>query len=483
MQTIFWHDYETFGADPKRNPPCQFAGIRTDLELNIIEDPVTFYCAPAEDCLPEPEACLVTGITPQKAKAEGLYEAEFAFRVNKLFSQAQTCVAGYNSLRFDDEVTRNLLYRNFYDPYLREWSGGNSRWDLIDVVRLVHALRPSALVWPKNEAGVTSFKLESLTLANGIEHASAHDAMSDVYATITLAKLIKQREPALFDWAFAFRNKAKVQESIIVEVHKPLLHISSKYSADKGCVALVAPLFWHPTNKNGVLVFDLRANPGEWSGMSVEQLRESIYKKTSELKEGEHRLPVKTVHINKCPILLPASSMRKIEAERRLAWGLDEDLIRDNLKALRSDDNREFIARLRQVFEEPYEGESIDDPDLMIYQGGFFGPADKKEMERIRLSDGEALASGSFRFQDERLPEMLVRYKARNFPEILSEEEADQWHRFRCEKLLHGRDGYLNFKDFGTKLARLLAGSEVSESQKFILEELQYYAESIFPYE
>ena len=193
MQTIFWHDYETFGADTRKDRPCQFAGVRTDLDLNIISDPITLYCKPNDDFLPSPDACLITGITPQHAYQEGVKEVEFAQRINTIFSVPETCVAGYNSIRFDDEISRNLFYRNFIDPYEREWKNGNSRWDIIDLVRLTYALRPDGINWPKDENDQPSFRLERLTEANNIAHEAAHDAMSDVYATIAVAKLIKEK--------------------------------------------------------------------------------------------------------------------------------------------------------------------------------------------------------------------------------------------------------------------------------------------------
>jgi exodeoxyribonuclease-1 len=219
MQSIFWHDYETFGANPQKDRPCQFAGVRTDLDLNIIEEPVTFYCKPSEDFLPSPEACLITGITPQVAMREGEVEALFAEKINHIFSVPGTCVAGYNSIRFDDEVSRNLFYRNFIDPYEREWKSGNSRWDIIDVVRLVYVMKPDTLNWPLNDDGSVSFRLELLTKENGIEHLSAHDAMSDVYATIELARLIKERQPKLYDWVFMMRDKNKINDMFDFDTH------------------------------------------------------------------------------------------------------------------------------------------------------------------------------------------------------------------------------------------------------------------------
>ncbi|MGH8474260.1 MAG: exonuclease domain-containing protein, partial [Methylococcales bacterium] len=127
--TLYWHDYETFGTDPAWDRPAQFAGLRTGEDLEIIAEPLVLYCKPADDMLPNPEACLITGITPQLASRKGLPEADFIAAIHEQLAQPATCGAGYNSLRFDDEVTRNCLYRNFYDPYAREWQHGNSRWD------------------------------------------------------------------------------------------------------------------------------------------------------------------------------------------------------------------------------------------------------------------------------------------------------------------------------------------------------------------
>ncbi|TNE75578.1 MAG: exodeoxyribonuclease I, partial [Gammaproteobacteria bacterium] len=208
--TLYWHDYETFGADPSRDCPSQFAGVRTDEALNIIGEPLSLYCQPPTDRLPSPMACLVTGITPQKAREQGVPEPEFMSEVYRELSRPGTCGVGYNSIRFDDEVTRYALYRNFYDPYEREWKHGNSRWDIIDMVRLARALRPEGIEWPNYEDGSPCFKLEQLTLANGISHEAAHDALSDVLATIAMARLVREKQPKLYHYVYEHRLKQKV---------------------------------------------------------------------------------------------------------------------------------------------------------------------------------------------------------------------------------------------------------------------------------
>ncbi|MGL4204888.1 MAG: exodeoxyribonuclease I, partial [Aeromonadaceae bacterium] len=255
--TFYFHDYETFGTHPGRDRPAQFAGIRTDAELNPIGEPLMIYCQMPTDYLPEPEACLITGITPQLVNRQGVNEAEFIRRIHAEFSQANTCILGYNNIRFDDEFTRYTLYRNYFDPYGYSWQQGNSRWDLLDVVRACYALRPEGINWVYDEEGKPSFRLELLTQANGIGHEHAHDALSDVYATIGMAKLIRDKQPKLFDYLFKLRNKNQVKALIDVISMKPLVHVSGMFSPWQGCASWVSPVAWHPTNANAVIVVDL----------------------------------------------------------------------------------------------------------------------------------------------------------------------------------------------------------------------------------
>ncbi|MDG1655188.1 MAG: exodeoxyribonuclease I, partial [Luminiphilus sp.] len=205
LETLYWHDYETSGASPSSDRPWQFAGVRTTLDLNVVGEPLTVYAKPAVDVLPHPVAVRVTGISPFEAQEKGATEQGFISRIHDELSQPGTCGVGYNSLRFDDEVTRFTLWRNFFDPYAREYSRGNSRWDLIDVVRCFYALRPDSLNWPRRPDGAPSFKLEDLTAANGLEHGAAHDAMSDVTATLQLARALRQSDEVLFDLLLATR--------------------------------------------------------------------------------------------------------------------------------------------------------------------------------------------------------------------------------------------------------------------------------------
>lgn len=475
VTSFYWHDYETFGADPSRDRPVQFAGVRTDTDFNIIGEPLMVYCRPADDFLPNPDACLVTGITPQLAQREGVSEAEFARLIQAELAQPGTCGVGYNSLRFDDEVSRYLFYRNFYDPYAREWQNGNSRWDLIDVLRMARALRPDGIEWPVSAEGYPSLRLEDLTKANELSHENAHDALSDVYATIGMARLLKSAQPKLFDYALGLRDKRRVQSMLDTQSYKPVLHVSSRYPVEYGNTAVVAPLLQHPVNKNAVVVYDLRVDPTAMLAMSAEAIRERLYTATADLAEGEQRIPLKLVHINRCPMLAPASMLSPEEAQRLQISG---DECRAYLSILRQDQH--LAEKLRAVYADSPFAEASD-PDLMLYGGGFFSPSDRQLMDTILQTPVEAMGELDLPFQDGRLEEMLFRYRARNWPDSLSEEEHQRWESFRADRLLRGESGSLCYDAFYKRLNELAAEADNQSDHLPVLQDLATYAESIYP--
>lgn len=432
--TLYWHDYETFGVDPKRDRPAQFSGLRTDEALNEVGEPLVIYCKPARDVLPHPEACLLTGITPQLADAQGILEPEFIARIHAELAQPGTCGVGYNTLRFDDEVTRNTLYRNFYDPYAREWQQGNSRWDLIDLVRMTYALRPEGIEWPRHDDGRPSFRLEDLAAANGIGHESAHDALSDVRATIGLARLIRNRQPRLYDWLFQLRNKRKAAEQLDLVGHELVIHTSRMYPSETGCTTLVMPLVGEPCNNNSVLVYDLRQDPSPFLALDVEDLRDRLFIRAEDLPEGVERLPVKSVKINKCPALAPRKTLDESIAER-IAINLDACARHWELLSA----NKGFMQRVAQAYSSR-EFSPVGDVDLALYDG-FLSDADRPLLARVRDASKQELAQTRFDFHDQRLPELLFRYRARNWPETLSADEAQRWENFCHHRLQDGNGG------------------------------------------
>lgn len=474
--SLYWHDYETFGVDPRRDRPAQFAGVRTDEDLNVAEPPLVLYCQPATDMLPSPDACLVTGITPQKAREEGVSEARFIAAIHAEMARPGTCGLGYNTLRFDDEVTRNCLYRNFFDPYEREWRNGNSRWDVIDMVRLTAALRPDGIEWPLDENGRPSFRLELLTAANGIGHEGAHDALADVYATIELARLIRRRQPKLYDFCWRHRGKREAAAQLRLGALQPVLHVSEKYPAEKGCIAVVAALAPHPANHNGVLVYDLGVEPSPLLELEAEAIRERIFTRTADLPEGTGRVPLKTVHLNKCPIIVPLSVLRSGDAER---LGIDLGRCETHLQRIKR--APDLTAKLAAVFRKPSpESRDGEDPDLMLYEGGFFSDADRLKMARLREMSPDELAALKPDFDDPRLPEMLFRYRARNFPQFLSSEEMARWEAFRRRRLTVPDCGAsITLQDYEARLCELETGGDLAGREREILESLWAYGREI----
>ncbi len=426
--TFLFHDYETFGKSPSLDRPAQFAGIRTDMDFNIIGEPEVFYCQPADDYLPQPEAVMITGITPQVARARGVSEAEFTRRIHQLFSEPNTCVVGYNNVRFDDEVSRNLFYRNFYDPYGWSWQNGNSRWDLLDVMRACYALRPDGINWPENDDGFPSFRLEHLTRANGVEHAHAHDAMSDVWATIAMARLVKEKQPRLYEFLFSQRLKQKIMQLIDIPQMKPLVHISGMFGAARSNTSWIAPLAWHPYNRNALITCDLAGDMTPLLELDAAALRQRLYTRRDELGDALP-IPLKLLHINKCPVVAPANTLRPEDAER---LGVDRQRCLDNLAVLRQ--HPEIRDKVVMLFAEAQPFAKSEDVDAQLYEG-FFSDADRNAMNIIRQTAAENLPALDLRFNDARIDKLLFRYRARNFPGTLDDSEQQRWLQHRREVL------------------------------------------------
>jgi exodeoxyribonuclease-1 len=474
--SFLWYDLETFGTDPAQDRIAQFAAMRTDLDFQPIEPPQILYCRPSEDVLPQPESCLVTGITPQRAASLGVREAEFMAAVHRTFMEPSSCVLGYNTLRFDDEVLRHAFYRNLYDPYEREWKFGNSRWDLIDPIRAAQALRPEGIEWPRDDTGAPVFRLERLAAVNGIRHDSAHDALSDVQATIALARLLRERQPRLFRFLFENRGKHEIERLLGLGSWTPVLHVSEKYPAARNCIALVLPLCRHPRNPNAVLVFDLAADPGLLLDLSAEEIRRRLFSPSDALPEGVERIPLKGVHINRCPVVAPGTVLRAGDAER-----LGIDPVRGAAHGKKLEAAADVVMeKIRAVFSgETVVDSSDQDPELMLYRGGFLPEADRHELERIRRMSPTELARYRPKFIDPRLEEILFRYRARNFPETLTEIERERWESFRRRRLtVPGAAGSLTLAEYFGRITALRA-SERDAARQAILNELEAYGRNL----
>jgi len=473
-RTIYWHDYETFGADARRDRPAQFAGLRTNEDLQVVGEPQVVYCKPADDFLPHPEACLITGITPQLAFKKGICEAQFIASVHGELAHPGTCGAGYNSIRFDDEITRHCLYRNFYDVYAREWQNGNSRWDIIDMVRLTRALRPDGIDWPSDKNGVPSFKLENICQANQLEHTSAHDALSDVRATIELARLIKIRQPKLYAYIYKQRYKKRVSQLITPGSYNPVLHVSGRFPAKTGCCAVVVPLAWHPINQNQIIVYDLSKDPEPLIQLSEDEIKERLFTPAQNLPDGVVRIALKGIQVNKCPVVVPLTTMRSQDADR---LQIDLALCMRHLDLIKSNSN--LTSKIAGVFG-AHPDNAQDDPDLMLYSGGFFNDHDKRQMLKIRQAKPTELGQLRLEFQDRRMTEMFFRYKARNYPHALNQKEAKDWERYRSARL-RDSNATIQIEDYRGIINTIREKTILDARQCNILDQLESWADKVAP--
>jgi exodeoxyribonuclease-1 len=471
--TFYWHDYETFGVLPRRDRPAQFAGLRTDADLVEIGTPQMIYCQPAPDYLPDPESCLLTGILPQTCLEHGLPEHAFAAAIERELAEPGTVGVGYNTIRFDDEVTRHLFWRNLIDPYAREWQNDCGRWDLLDVVRTTFALRPEGIEWPRHEDGRPSFKLEHLTAANGLLHEAAHDALSDVRATIALARLIKNRQPRLWDFCLSLRRKDAVLREIDLLNPRPVLHISGMYGAERGCIAIVWPLAAHPTNKNEIIVWDLANDPAELASLDAATARERMFSRSEDLPEGVSRLPVKTIHINKSPVVV--GNLKTLSPAMAERWQIDVTKAMQHAEAARQ--LPALSSLWAEVFQRPGEAAAVDvDEDLY---GGFVGNGDRRTLNMLRTLGPEHLAQEKVSFQDARLEEVFFRYRARNFPASLGASDLARWEAHRAACLHQGAGSSRSLAAFFEQIDAL--SEQADERGEAILGALYDYAESIAP--
>ncbi len=466
-QTFFFYDLETSGLSARDDRIMQFAGQRTDMDFNPIGDPVNELIKLSDDTLPSPEALLVTGITPQQTVADGYTEAEFAKKLTEEIFTPNTIAIGFNNIQFDDEFIRHLMWRTFHDPYEWSWKDGRSRWDIIDAVRMTRALRPNGIEWPVDTEGKATNRLELLTKANGVDHYKAHDALSDVIATIEVAKLIATKQPQLFQYLLKLRDKREVMKLVNLEDKAPFVHTNGRYDSEHEKTTVAFPL---TSGRNGnVITYDLRYDPTPFLESSSEELAKIMFASREERKkDGFVKLPVGELQYNRAPAVAPLGVL-----EQEDGWGrihLDLDTVEKHKKILLSAPH--FSENIRSLLEGRPEFKPSTDPEGQLYDG-VIGDRDKVRVETVRNASERELVDFHPNFDDERLDPLLLHYKARNYPRSLSEDETILWEEWRANHIAS------RLPQFVSSLARV--ASKANDDQQFVLQELQLWAESISP--
>lgn len=476
MNTFYFYDLETSGFNPREARIMQFAGQRTDMDLNPVGEPHNVLIKMTDDVVPEPDAILVTGITPQKTLADGITEAEFLKLFSDEISIPGTIFIGFNTIRFDDEFMRFLHYRNFYDPYEWQWMDNKSKWDLLDVVRLTRALRPEGIKWPVDSDGAPSNKLGLLTSINNISHQNAHDALSDVRASIDLAKLLKTKQPKLFDYLLGMREKKKIEQ--LVEAGQPFVYASGKFPSQYEKTTVVGLLAKNPNRSGSALVFDLRHNPQDFVEMTPSALAEA-WKFSKD--EKAVRLPVKSLQYNRCPAIAPMGVLDP-DSQKRLS--LDPKVYEANFKSLQKVGKELSIKVLQalELLDKKQQAKLLEDEtevDAQLYDG-FFENEDKTKMRVVRAATPDEISSIDNTFRDQRLRALLPLYRARNFSNVMTDEDRTAWETFRVRKLTGGGTASRLAKFFN-RLGELAEQNGLTNEQMYLLEELQLYGQSIMP--
>jgi exodeoxyribonuclease-1 len=473
MTTFYFYDLETSGFNPREARVMQFGGQRTDMNLEPIGEPHNFFIKLSEDILPDPDAVLVTGITPGKTQADGITEAEFLKTFHKEIATDGTIFVGFNTVRFDDEFMRFMQYRNFYDPYEWQWQDGKSRWDLLDVVRMTRALRPEGIKWPFDSSGVPSNKLTDLTAMNKLDHTDAHDALNDVMATISLARLLRQKQPKLFDYLLRLRDKKELAK--FVKQNPVFLYTSGKYSSEFEKTTLVATMSKHPT-RQGVLVYDLRQDPEPFLTMTPEQLVEVW--RWQEDPEAL-RLPVKTLQFNRCPAVAPPSVLDTSSQER---LHIDIALANQRKEQVTSEAFVKNILKAQEIMDKQQQAQFFAAEQMVDAQlyDKFLSDTDRRALPLVRGADPKELNDLTDKFTDERLKTLLPLYKARNHSKTLTAKEREDWEEYRIKRLMSGGDESRSTRYFA-RISQLRALGQITKEQESLLAELEQYGRKLLP--
>lgn len=477
QETFYFYDLETSGLNSRTDRIMQFAGQRTDRNFQSIGEPTNLLVALSEDTLPNPGAIMVTGITPNATRTDGMTEREFCQYFIDQIATPCTTIMGYNSVRFDDEFMRNTLWRNFFDAYEWQWREGRSRWDLLDVVRMTRALRPEGIEWPLTPEGKPTNRLELITKCNGIVHAHAHDALSDVEALISVTKLIQEKQPQLFDFLYKMRSKRDVMRLINLENPQPFVYSSGRYPSKTAFTTVAYPIA--PAPNNSILVYDLRYNldellQGEAAAREAGTFDKKKPYREREIWERDYFPVVKKMQYNHCPAVAPVGVLHREDGWQKLA--LTEETMRKNLQSLLA--HPEFIEKMTRSQRPEYT--RADDVESMLYDG-FLDNSDQRLCAVVRRNGADELADFHPQFQDERLPELLLHYKAKNFPSALSEEEMGEWESYRTKRLERQAPKFLKeITDIQTRLAKneQINGKSVDECQ-YLVEELMLWYQNL----
>ncbi|MEO5628927.1 MAG: exodeoxyribonuclease I, partial [Thermomonas sp.] len=331
------------------------------------------------------------------------------------------------------------------------------------------------ITWRQREDGKgTSFKLEHLAEDNGLREGMAHEALSDVRALIGIGRLFRSHQPRLWDYALRLRDKRFAASLMDPTAMTPLLHVSQKFPATRLCAAPVLPLARHPQIDSRMIVFDLDSEPDALLDLDADAIADRLYVRQADLPKGTSRIPLKEVHCNKCPALVAWDHLREADFER---LSIDPTAVLQRAERIRAA-GPALAEKMRQVFARECDFGPVD-PDAALYDG-FISDADKRLFASVRSAPPHVLAKQPFAFRDPRLPELLFRYRARNWPESLLPSEQARWNNYRRERL-HTDSGWseLDFEHYREQIAQLRTTHADDGAKQVLLDALDAWGNDI----
>ena len=459
MKKIIFYDLETTGRSVYWDQIIQIAAICTDENLNILDE-INLIGKLNSFAVPDPEALLVN-----KIPIDSIYKSNFSnyhliSEIAQKFSEWSPAVfIGYNSIKFDEEVIRNAFFKNLFDPYLTV-KNNNTRVDLLDITRIANYFYPDKIKSLLNKKGSSIMKLESIAHTNGIKNFTAHDAMGDTYASLELAKLIKNKIPELWDKSISQSNKVQLEESI---ASKPFCHLESFFGKSKlFCLSFVG---FHPKYK-WALCFDLFEDPKKILNMN----RSEIY---AFLENSPKK--IRKIKLNKSPILLDINIKNTLD---------EYNVISDNVLLERHNfisNNQEFKNKVLSCYNNIISDESQLDiyAEESIYKK-FISNSDSFLIKEFQKADWKNKLIIMQKFKDERLKyfaEILI-FEER--PDLLERENFNKVKEYLKKRIMStNKEKWLTIYDAYRKIDDLRVKYDNNKENLFILEDVNKYIENL----
>jgi len=409
VKTYLFYDTETTGLSRCFDQVVQFAAIRTDARFRELErQELLIRLRP--DVVPAPRAFLTHRIPLQRCQ-QGVTESEGIATIHRLLNEPGTTSLGYNTLGFDDELLRFSFYRNLLNPYSHQHANGCGRMDLYPMTVAYYLFDKSDLTWPQSN-DTASFKLEALSLANHLAEGQAHDAMTDVEATLELARRLAKEQPV---WHYLAGYSSRQQSAQRISKLPPWpsgapsdhgadrlgLLIDGRFGAAANFITPVLGLGRHHHYRNQTRW--LRLDQPELTAATVESIADSAWVVT--IKPGEPGL------------LLPwLGRYQHLLTEPRTT------LCQQNLARLAAEPG--LLQAIRQHnLEFTWPDIPGLDLDAALYQAGFFSDQELTlgaELRAAPAAEKSAIAAQFPTPNSRLLAQLLV---ARNYPEVASSDD------------------------------------------------------------